>query len=181
MTLARFRAENHPQQVRARGAYDIRDDRATDPAVFDILHRKFAFTIDVAASATNAKLERFFTREQDGLTQPWAGERVWCNPPYSDLAPWVTKAWLEDEAELIVMLLPANRTEQQWWQQLVEPYRDRNERFTCEFLPGRLRFIRHDRERIGPNERPPFGCCLLIWQRGADPRPIDLSLQGVLV
>ena len=93
------------------------------------------------------------------------GERVFCNPPYSDIRPWVEKAWIEaPQAELVVMLLPANRTEPTWWQELVEPFRDRPEQLLrVEFLKGRLRFIQAGRTEIGPNERPPFGCCLLIW------------------
>lgn len=62
------------------------------------------------------------------------------------------------------MLLPANRTEQTWWHELVEPHRDRaGSPLTVEFLPGRLRFLKPNQKRIGPNERPPFGCCLLVW------------------
>jgi hypothetical protein len=60
------------------------------------------------------------------------------------------------------MLLPANRTEQGWWQRQVEPYR-REGSLAVEFLPGRLRFIKHGHDRVEPNQRPPFGCCLLIW------------------
>lgn len=30
-------------------------------------------------------------------------------------------------------------------------------------IPGRLRFIAHDKDRVEPNERPPFGCVLLVW------------------
>ena len=36
--------------------------------------------------------------------------------------------------------------------------------FLVEFLPGRMRFIAAGADDIGPNERPPFGCCLLIWE-----------------
>jgi hypothetical protein len=81
---------------------------------------------------------------------------------YSSIEPWVAKAWGE-LAEVVVMLVPANRTEQGWWHRHVEPHRDRSHRFRVEFLPGRLRFIAHDADEIKPNERPPFGCCLLIW------------------
>lgn len=168
MTLARFRAQNHPQQVDRNGARPEVDERATDPEFFAGLDRRFRFTLDVAALARNAKCDRFFSPAENGLEQSWAGERVWCNPPYSSIAPWVEKAWSSrDSAELIVMLLPANRTEQGWWQELVEPYRDRAEGLRTEFLAGRLRFIAFDADRILPNERPPFGCVLLIWASGS--------------
>lgn len=165
MSIAGFRVTNHPQQVSARGAQDGTDDRGADPAFIRGLEARFgAFTLDVAASAANAKAPRFYTREQDGLSLPWAGA-VWCNPPYSDCGAWVRKAWTEHgSAERIVMLLPANRCEQAWWQDLVEPRRDRQgSPLRVEFLRGRMRFDRPSAV-IGPKgDRPPFGCVLLIW------------------
>lgn len=168
MALAGFKAQNHPQQIGRRGANPTVDDRATPPEMFDPLHGRFGFTIDVAALPHNAKLSRYYTPLEDGLIQPWAGERVWCNPPYSDIRPWIEKAWSEwhlDGPGLIVMLLPANRTEQKWWQELVEPHRDRAGHLglRVEFLPGRPRFICVGETEVLPNQRPPFGCCLLIW------------------
>lgn len=165
MTLIGVRSKNHPQQVAKRGVDRNGDDRATEPGFFSDLHARFSFTIDVAAAAHNAKLPRFWTLADDGLRQSWAGERVWCNPPYSAIWPWIRKAWWETNCPLVVMLLPANRTEQRWWQREVEPHRDRGGVLSVEFLPGRLRFIAAGAEGIGPNERPPFGCCLLIWNR----------------
>lgn len=169
MSLVGFKAQNHPQQKTKASV----DDRQTAPEHFDPLHARFGFTIDVAASIENAKLPRFYTAEDDGLAQSWAGERVWCNPPYSSIEPWLIKAWREWECkdygepnppELIVMLLPANRCEQGWWQRHVEPRRERATLgLRVEFLPGRMRFIAAGATEIKPNERPPFGCCLLIW------------------
>lgn len=166
MSVVGYRVRNHPQQVAARGALSDVDDRATSPDFFATLDVVYGFTLDVAASPENAKCERFFTAEQDGLRQSWAGETVWCNPPYSSIAPWVAKAWRDYESTRgIVMLLPANRTEQKWWQLLVEPRRDRpGSPLRVQFLPGRLRFIHPGALAVGPNERPPFGCCLLIWE-----------------
>jgi phage N-6-adenine-methyltransferase len=164
VSLVGFRAKNHPQQT----ARDDVDDRAIRMEDFAPLHERFRFTIDAAASPTNARLERYWTRDDDALTQSWAGERVWCNPPYSDIRTWVRKAWdewCEDMyPPLIVMLLPANRTEQRWWQAYVETHRDRPKTdLRVEFLPGRMRFDRPNAV-IGPKgDRPPFGCCLLIW------------------
>lgn len=176
MSLVGFKASNHPQQVGKRGATD-RDDLGTDPALFATLNERFGFTLDVAANASNAKCARYFDPTADGLERPWAGERVWCNPPYSQIRRWVEKAWSEwvngvrlasAGPEIIVMLLPANRPEQGWWQDLVEPYRDRPDTpLRVEFLRGRQRFVMPGAEAIGPNERPPFGCVLLVWSRAA--------------
>lgn len=95
MSLAKMKARNHPAQVAARGAIDEVDDRATHPMDFAPLHERFGFTVDVAAAAHNTKCERFYDRDTDGLAQSWANETVWCNPPFSDIAPWVRKAWAE--------------------------------------------------------------------------------------
>lgn len=185
MSLAGFKSSNHPQQTGKRGAVDAVDDRGTDPAFFASLSERFGgFTLDVAAAEHNAKCDEFYTREDDGLSLPWDGA-VWCNPPYSDCGAWVRKAWDEwrewgadvaivpgepqERLSLIVMLLPANRVEQGWWQDYVEPYRDRpGSPLRVEFLRGRMRFIRPDWQPGPKGDRPPFGCCLLIWKNGAE-------------
>jgi phage N-6-adenine-methyltransferase len=164
VSLVGFSARNHPQQERK----SFVDDRETDPSLFASLHERFRFTLDVAASPHNAKLPHYFTAREDGLVQAWTG-RVWCNPPYSDIRSWVCKAWHEwsTGTDLIVMLVPANRTEQGWWQDHIEPARDREVRgLRTEFLRGRTRFIATGDDAIRPNARPPFGCVLLIWGSG---------------
>lgn len=166
MSLVGFKAQNHPQQTRYAGSKRHVDDHALPQADFDRLNDRFRFSIDVAASDHNAKLPRYFTEQVDGLQQSWTGERVYCNPPYSNIAPWVHKAWSERKAGLVVLLLPANRTEQRWWQEWIEPFRDQAlSPLTIEFLPGRQRFLKPGQEKIGPNERPPFGMVLAIWTR----------------
>lgn len=168
MSLVGKPAHNHPQQTARFGPERALDGYETNPELFAALDKRFRFSIDVAASSTNRKCAQYFDVQTDGLAQDWAGHRVWCNPPYSSVRPWVEKAWRESYyIKLIVMLVPANRTEQRWWQELVEPYRDRGLGLTTEFLPGRLRFIRAGKDRVGTDERPPFGCVLLRW----DPRP----------
>lgn len=177
MSLAGFKASNHPQQTAKRGASDEVDDRGTDPGFFSACDARFEFTLDVAAAPHNAKCADYFTRSDDGLGRDWltpSGDpaRVWCNPPYSNIRAWVEKAheqWTDGHAELIVMLLPANRVEQRWWQDLVEPFRDGRNGYRflrVEFLPGRMRFDRPDWTPGPKGDRPPFGCCLLIWGGG---------------
>lgn len=123
MSLVGFKAKNHRQQVGRSGADTNTDNRATPPEIFAEFHRRFNFTVDACALPHNAKLPRYFTPEQNGCAQDWSGERVWCNPPYSTIEPWVIKA-RGSGADLVVMLLPANRTEQGWWHRHVEPTRD---------------------------------------------------------
>lgn len=171
MSLIAFRSRNHPQQA----TRDDVDDRRTSAEFFTPLHAEHRFTIDAAASVGNALLPRFWTRKDNALAQSWAAERVWCNPPYSGLEPWVEKAWTEmvdGSCDLVVMLLPANRCEQGFWQRHVEPYRDAGPlhgvRLATRFLPGRMRFGWHEsRPRPVKGDRPPFGCVLLTWERVA--------------
>lgn len=113
------------------------DDWATPQAFFDELNSEFHFTLDPCASPTNAKCERYYTREQDGLFKDWQGERVFCNPPYGrEIAKWVHKCYIESRKTntLVVALLPA-RTDTQWFHNLI--YHKARE---IRFIKGRLRF-----------------------------------------
>jgi len=129
------------------------------------------FDLDVAACAESHWAETYYNKERDGLLQPWFG-RAWGNPPYSDVAPWVAKAWREwttrPDLTVICMLLPAIKTEQPWWQRDVEPYRDgrhaKTGRFETHFLPGRTAFARPGSGGVGQSGAP-FGCVLLVWRR----------------
>lgn len=164
--LAGFKSANHPQQVAKRGAIEDIDDRRTLPELFDPLHAEHGFTIDVAASDLNAKLPRYFTKAQDGLSQSWNDEVVWCNPPYSDIGSWVVKARYEvlhNRCRKVVMLLPANRTEQKWWQNHIEPHRDKDLGLTVKFLRGRPRFgWPAEKPRPKKGDRPPFGLVVVV-------------------
>lgn len=110
----------------------------TPQDLFDRLNRIFHFDIDVAANDENHKCEKYFTKEQDGLTQNWGGYSVWCNPPYGkEIGKWVKKAaeTVEDNETVIVMLIPS-RTDTRWF----HDYILNNPRATIHFIKGRLRF-----------------------------------------
>lgn len=176
MSLVGFSARNHPQQ----SVRDPVDDRGTRREFFDPLNAEHRFTLDAAASERNALCEKFYTRESDGLLRSWRAERVWCNPPYSRLAPWLAKAWgeMRDGCELVVMLLPANRCEQKFWQEWVEPFRDGpitdGIALRTRFLAGRMRFVMPEGVQYATTkakgDRPPFGCVLVTWNRAAVPQ-----------
>lgn len=99
-------------------------------AAWDAKHH---FTLDVCATRENAKCERFFTREDDGLAQEWDGV-CWMNPPYGrEIGKWVKKAYdTALQGGTVVCLLPA-RTDTAWW----HDYCMKGE---ITFVRGRLKF-----------------------------------------
>ncbi len=161
VSLVGFKCRNHPQQ---KGNPKV-DNRATPPEVFGPLDAEWGFTIDVSADARNTKCSRFYSESDDGLSRSWAGETVWCNPPWSNIGPWVAKAMAEVGAQVVVMLLPANRCEQKWWQEHIEPVRDNGGIVTTRFISGRTRYINADDDQVRPNARPPCGSVLVIVDR----------------
>ncbi|HAW3736338.1 DNA N-6-adenine-methyltransferase [Escherichia coli] len=68
--------------------------------LFKNLHREFIFSLDGAATEHDTLLPRF---TDDIHNQSWDGERVFCNPPYSDTKTFLVKA---PEADLAVFLIP---------------------------------------------------------------------------
>ena len=49
---------------------------ATPQDFFDKLDEEFHFDLDVCATDENAKCSRYFTKEQDGLSQQWGGSFI---------------------------------------------------------------------------------------------------------
>ena len=145
------------------------DDWSTPQHVFDALDAEFGFTVDVCASESNRKCERYFGREEDGLAQDWAGEVCWMNPPYGrEIGKWVRKA--ADSAErgaTVVGLLP-NRTDTAWWQDVMRASEIR-------LVRGRLKFG-------GAGKGAPFGSAVAVWTEGGamprQPCPRSRSRKG---
>lgn len=119
------------------------DNWATPQWFFDKLNEKHKFTLDVCASKTNNKCDKFFTLEDNGLKQSWKGETCWMNPPYGkEIKYWIEKAYKEALlGTTIVMLLPA-RTDTKWFHEFIyEPYKkDDGPIINIEFIKGRLKF-----------------------------------------
>lgn len=108
----------------------------TPQYLFDRLDRKFHFDIDVCATEENAKCKRYYTKEQDGLSQEWKGI-CWCNPPYGrEIIKWVRKASISAKnGATIVMLIPA-RTDTKWFHEYIY----KKENVNIKFIRGRLKF-----------------------------------------
>ncbi|MFK0541788.1 DNA N-6-adenine-methyltransferase [Escherichia coli] len=76
------------------------DDWRTPYRLFRNLHREFGFSMDGAATKHDTLLPRF---TDDISRQSWVSEKVFCNPPYSDIPSFLAKA---SEADLAVFLIP---------------------------------------------------------------------------
>lgn len=125
------------------------------------------FDLDVCADAESSCGVSWYTRNIDGLSQSWVAPTVWCNPPFNELDRWVRKAWAEHTARsfgLLAMLMPARRTEQPFWQEFIEPHRDRSPEFRSYFLAGRPRFGSPGNLEAEGVGSPTFGCVLLVWR-----------------
>lgn len=108
---------------------------ATPQAFFDELNKEFRFTLDPCATHENAKCSRHFTKEEDGLTQSWQGETVFCNPPYGrDISKWIKKAHEEVlRGATVVMLIPT-RTDTAYFHDYIYG------KYEIRFVRGRLHF-----------------------------------------
>jgi phage N-6-adenine-methyltransferase len=69
---------------------------ATPQAWFDYLDLEFDFTLDPCCTHKTAKCSKHFTPVENGLTQSWAEETVFMNPPYGrEVGLWMKKAYEE--------------------------------------------------------------------------------------
>ena len=125
--------------------------------LFDKLDAEFGFELDPCATSENAKCDRFFTREDDGLWQPWEGRRVFMNPPYGKtIGQWMYKAYSESQnGALVVCLVPA-RTDTAWW----HDYAMKGE---IRYLRGRLYF--ENKDKAG---RAPFPSAIVVFRPATD-------------
>ncbi len=110
---------------------------ATPQDFFDKLNEEFSFDLDPCAIKENAKCDKYYTKEQDGLLQDWGGHTVFCNPPYGrKIKHWVKKCYEESKKPntTVVLLIPA-RTDTSYFHDYI--YHKVKE---IRFIRGRLKF-----------------------------------------
>lgn len=130
------------------------DEWATPQDIFDQLNQEFQFTLDPCATNENHKCEWYYTKAQDGLTKNWKGHRVFCNPPYSQIAEWTEKCYREGcKDNTVVVLLIPSRTDTKYFHNFIY------NRTEIRFIKGRLRFG-------DATENAPFPSMIVIF-RGA--------------
>lgn len=143
-------------------------------AVFRLLHIE-EFARDLAAEPHNTVCERYYTKEDNALVQPWGradgksmwvtGEWNWLNPEFSRINPWVGRAYgqAQHANAQTAVLVPAG-VGSNWWRDWV------HEKARVLFLNGRITF-----EGVEPNPKTgkidayPKDCALLLYGPAATP------------
>lgn len=130
------------------------DEWETPQEFFNLVDSEFHFTLDVCASHENTKCERYFTKDDDGLKQEWAGV-CWMNPPYGrKISHWIKKAYESSLAgATVVCLLPA-RTDTRWWHDYIQGKAE------VRFIRGRLKFG-------GSKNSAPFPSVIVVFGKDA--------------
>lgn len=162
-----------------------RDAYRTPPELFAALNSEFDFKLDVAASVDNALCVNFIDEMLDALNCDWLPDPgngiaewhyVWCNPPYSDIMPWVKKAAEQAKLGIGCIMLVMADTSVGWYAEAIK---------TCQevrfIVGGRISFL--DPETGKPAAGNNKGSKLLIWHPYGRTAPIvshvyrDILLQ----
>lgn len=130
------------------------DDWETPQDLFDSLNEEFHFSLDPCCAHENAKCEKRYTVAENGLTQDWSGETVFCNPPYGrELPKWIQKCAEESQKKdtLVVMLIPA-RTDTKAFHEYIYGKAE------LRFVKGRLKFG-------GSKNAAPFPSMVVVFNK----------------
>lgn len=122
-----------------------RQDWQTPRSLFDPLNAEFRFDLDGAADDGNSLLPEASTPE---IPVDWTGRRVFCNPPWSSIPPFIENA---AKAELAVLLVPA-RPNARWFHRALE-------------LGAQPRFFLGKPKFGGAKWNSPVDCLLLVFRR----------------
>ena len=139
------------------------DSWATPQRVFDRIVEVIGLEpgLDVAATRENTKAPLYISEKSNGLSRDWSmggGNNVaWCNPPYSNPAPWC--AYASEQARtknmFIVGLLPDDRSTK-WYQEHIE-----GEASICWVPNKRISFVNPETGLLqGGN---PKGSVIPLW------------------
>lgn len=120
------------------------DDYATPKKFYDKINAEFNFDFDPCPLRSQV----------NGLEIDWIGN-VYCNPPYSNIEPFLNKAIKElnnGNAKKVVFLIPI-RSDTKYWHNLI--MKNASE---IRFVKGRLNF--------NESKTPaPFPCVLIVFEK----------------
>lgn len=127
---------------------------STPQDFYDELDSEFHFSLDPCATPDNAKCDKYFTIEDDGLAQDWSNDIVFMNPPYGKaIRHWIKKAHDESKKGAVVVCLIPARTDTSYWHDYVI-----GGGAEVRFIRGRLRFG-------GSSNSAPFPSAVVIFNK----------------
>jgi phage N-6-adenine-methyltransferase len=135
---------------------------ATPQKLFEYLNKQWNFTLDPSATQENAKCAKFYTINDDGLSKSWAGERVFCNPPYGGhTKEWLQKAVDETKNGVVSVFLIVSSTDRSYWHDLISRHAS-----NIFFLRGRVKFG-------GSKSTAPFASAIVVFKPEREKTEID--------
>ena len=133
--------------------------------------------LDVCCDPETAKCIYFWSLSQGddsacGLLAPWHNVN-WCNPPYSNITPWILKAKDESlKGNTTLMLIPDKA--EVGYTRLARQHAD-----TVIHMPFRLNFLRPDGseflDKSGKKQGPKFPVCVYIFT----PQGLQMPIRDV--
>ena len=127
-TTSAGRQRAYRARLKAKAANFIPGDEWGTPGEYIELAREVMGGIDLDPASNEyaqrtVQAARYFTKDDDGLTQPWTG-RVFLNPPYSRrlIGRFADKLITEYEAGSVTeaLVLTQSRTDTRWFRKLVD-------------------------------------------------------------
>lgn len=125
----------------------------TPKKLFDYLDNIFKFTLDPCCTNENAKCEKHYTIEDDGLSKDWVNETVFMNPPYGGhTSEWLKKAEQERHNGTTTVCLIVSATDRSYWHDIISEKSDE-----IWFFRGRVKFG-------GQKTTAPFASAIVIFR-----------------
>lgn len=135
-----------------------RDEWRTPPYIFAWLDRRYSFDIDLAATHQNKLCKEAFCFPNDALEVDWHshGSTGFCNPPYSNIAPWLAKGRAESLCGFTsVFLIPTPNGERLYDEYVFDAASE------VIFITGRLSFLTPDGIVINGNR---WGSMIVVYR-----------------
>lgn len=163
-------AKRNPHGRNGKERQELATPRWLAAEIHELAWDKFGekLQLDVCAHPENAVCEHFFTKEQNGLQQPWHPHGpVFCNPPFSQVYSWLDK-FVEQEPEELkaVFLLRGGDLQTKW-------VKDFGYLFEIEMLTPRVNYLNWRKGRI---ERGANFPSMLWWYNSNRKTPLMHSM-----
>lgn len=143
-----------------------RDTWATPDWLFQLMDSTYRFDVDLCADESNSKCEFYFDEKENSLNQDWSRIRVdtmvygqyrfnvgFCNPPYSNIKPWILKAIEETQKGFTTVMLIPTPNGESYYKDVFKYARK------ITFIHGRVAFYNPiEKKEVGGNTR---GSCIV--------------------